>query len=158
MIVLAIITSNGVLSRKYSVFSLNFNANNYVNFSVAVKFYQMIQGKLIGSWTQSQHPLIRKLNWLLKNIYKINRIFPKNSFDARNRIRIFIRFIMHLCNAYRDEKSKYTEDIVTIPQIASIYIKLMRFGADVFVKDVELMHVWYRFTKINPKLLSELLK
>lgn len=84
-------------------------------------------------------------------------------FDDRNRIRIFIRYIMHMCNSYRHEDSEYMmdneyDDKETISKIASLYIKLMRFGGDVFINDTLLIRIWYHFIKLNPRIISEVLK
>lgn len=92
-------------------------------------------------------------------------IFSKTQFhpryDVRNQIRISMRSVLHLVNLYVHENSTFVDsdiDVATMSKIASIYLKLMGFGADVFVKDSELMDVWYKFTKRNPKLLSAVLK
>lgn len=49
-------------------------------------------------------------------------------------------------------------DVERTPEIASIYIKLMSFGGDVFVNDPALMTMWLKFTERNPESILEILK
>lgn len=96
-----------------------------------------------------------KADELLKSIANET---PENTINARNQVRIVLRFAIQMSNI-RKKAWRDVESIIPVLEVNAVtYIKLMKLGADIFINDPQLMKEWYQFTLNFPEQVSKALE